>query len=126
MGLTRTRWWLPLFSVFLGVLCLTALWIGDDLGMGLFAFGLMAAIAGAIHIHWLALLVGPFAILGFFAGERRRRLEQLQELNRAYRGTALVLGDVVEQQRWCQLDWRERRPCCPPSPALPHCSLSGV
>ena len=54
--------------------------------------GLMAAIAGAIHIHWLALLVGPFAILGFFAGERRRRLEQLLELNRAYRGTALVLG----------------------------------
>jgi HD-GYP domain-containing protein (c-di-GMP phosphodiesterase class II) len=58
--------------------------------------GLMAALAAADHPRWLILLVGPFAILGFFAGERRRRLEQLQELNRAYRGTALVLGDVIE------------------------------
>jgi HD domain len=58
--------------------------------------GLMAALAASWHIVWLALLVGPFAILGFFAGERRRRLEQMQDLNDAYRGTALVLGDVVE------------------------------
>ena len=35
MALTRTRWWLPLFSLFLGLLMLAAFWIGDDLGMGL-------------------------------------------------------------------------------------------
>jgi HD-GYP domain-containing protein (c-di-GMP phosphodiesterase class II) len=58
--------------------------------------GLMAALAAATGPLWLALLLGPIGILGFFAGERRERLEQLQELNRAYRGTALVLGDVVE------------------------------
>ena len=58
--------------------------------------GLMAALAAVDGPLWLALLVGPLAILWFFAGERRKRLEQLQELNRAYRGTALVLGDVVE------------------------------
>jgi putative nucleotidyltransferase with HDIG domain len=44
----------------------------------------------------------PFAILpllgllAVFARERRVRLEQLLELGNAYRGTALVLGDVVE------------------------------
>jgi putative nucleotidyltransferase with HDIG domain len=44
----------------------------------------------------------PFAILpllgllAVFARERRVRLEQLLELGDAYRGTALVLGDVVE------------------------------
>jgi len=38
-------------------------------------------------------LLGLFAL---FARERHERLESLLELNRAYHGTALVLGDVVE------------------------------
>jgi putative nucleotidyltransferase with HDIG domain len=38
-------------------------------------------------------LLGVFAV---FARERHERLESLLELNNAYRGTALVLGDVVE------------------------------
>ncbi len=38
-------------------------------------------------------LIGLFAVL---ARERRQRLQSLVELNNAYRGTALVLGDVVE------------------------------
>jgi putative nucleotidyltransferase with HDIG domain len=38
-------------------------------------------------------LLGLFAL---FARERHERLESLLELNNAYRGTALVLGDVVE------------------------------
>src|SRR5579884_3434917 len=38
-------------------------------------------------------LLGLFAV---FAGERHQRLESLLELNSAYHGTALVLGDVVE------------------------------
>ncbi len=36
------------------------------------------------------------AVLATFARERHRHLEGLLELNNAYRGTALVLGDVVE------------------------------
>jgi putative nucleotidyltransferase with HDIG domain len=43
------------------------------------------------------LLVAPlFVMLRFFSNERRERLEQLAELNDAYQGTALLLGDVVE------------------------------
>ena len=38
-------------------------------------------------------LVGVLAV---FAREREARMESLAELNAAYRGTALVLGDVVE------------------------------
>jgi putative nucleotidyltransferase with HDIG domain len=41
-------------------------------------------------------LIPLLGVLATFARERRRRLEGLLELNRAYRGTALVLGDVVE------------------------------
>jgi hypothetical protein len=41
----------------------------------------------------------PLPVLGLlavFARERRQRLEGLVELSNAYRGTALVLGDMVE------------------------------
>jgi HD-GYP domain-containing protein (c-di-GMP phosphodiesterase class II) len=41
-------------------------------------------------------LLPLLGLLAMFARERRGRLEQLLELNSAYRGTALVLGDVVE------------------------------
>jgi putative nucleotidyltransferase with HDIG domain len=41
-------------------------------------------------------LVPMLGVFAMFAGERHRRLQSLLELNSAYRGTALVLGDVVE------------------------------
>jgi HD-GYP domain-containing protein (c-di-GMP phosphodiesterase class II) len=41
-------------------------------------------------------LVPMLGLLATFAHERQRRLQHLLELNSAYRGTALVLGDVVE------------------------------
>ncbi|HEY1509583.1 MAG TPA: HD-GYP domain-containing protein [Solirubrobacteraceae bacterium] len=41
-------------------------------------------------------LVPLLGLLALFGHERRRRLEGVLELGSAYRGTALVLGDVVE------------------------------
>jgi putative nucleotidyltransferase with HDIG domain len=41
-------------------------------------------------------LLPLLGLLGFLAHERHKRMESLVELNSAYRGTALVLGDVVE------------------------------
>jgi putative nucleotidyltransferase with HDIG domain len=46
---------------------------------------------------WAALALLPlFGVLAIFSREREARLASLTELSRAYRGTALVLGDVVE------------------------------
>jgi putative nucleotidyltransferase with HDIG domain len=43
------------------------------------------------------LLLAPlFGVLGWLAKERRARMDQMIELNDAYHGTALLLGDVVE------------------------------
>jgi HD-GYP domain-containing protein (c-di-GMP phosphodiesterase class II) len=57
----------------------------------------MAVAFATQHRPWAILLMLPlFAVLGVFSRERRARLDQLIELNDAYRGTALVLGDVVE------------------------------
>ncbi len=51
----------------------------------------------ATHSQLALLLVAPlFGMLKFFSHERHERLQQLAELNGAYQGTALLLGDVVE------------------------------
>ncbi len=42
------------------------------------------------------LIVPLFGVLRYFSKERDERLSQLNELNDAYQGTALLLGDVVE------------------------------
>jgi hypothetical protein len=58
--------------------------------------GLAIAFATAQH-RWAMLSVLPlFGVMSVFSREREARMEQLIELNDAYHGTALVLGDVVE------------------------------
>ena len=70
-------------------------WVyGIDAGLS----GMAVIVAEDIHKFPIAAL-GPLPILGLlavFARERRDRITGLLELNNAYRGTALVLGDVVE------------------------------
>jgi putative nucleotidyltransferase with HDIG domain len=64
--------------------------------LALAPLGLVVAFAAVSHA-WAVLLIVPlFGVLRQFSQERHVRLEQLIELNDAYRGTALVLGDVVE------------------------------
>jgi len=68
-------------------------------------YGIDAALSGtalvvAEDIHTApiaALAVVPLlGLLAVFAHERHQRLESMLELSSAYRGTALVLGDVIE------------------------------
>jgi putative nucleotidyltransferase with HDIG domain len=60
--------------------------------------GVGLAVAQDMHSRpAIELVIGPLlALLALFARERRDRLHSLLELGNAYRGTALVLGDVVE------------------------------
>ena len=64
--------------------------------LALSPIGLAVAFATTEH-GWALLSVLPlFGVMSVFSREREARMEQLIELNDAYRGTALVLGDVVE------------------------------
>jgi hypothetical protein len=72
--LYRTRWFMPSFTVFLGLLMLGAFWIGDNLTEGLLAFAVMACVA---------------ALFGFGA----RRSE-----------TLAGLGGPARDERWAQID----------------------
>jgi putative nucleotidyltransferase with HDIG domain len=62
------------------------------------ALGLaMALTTLAVHSQWSVVLIAPlFGSMRLLSKERHDRLAQLVELNNAYQGTALLLGDVVE------------------------------
>jgi HD-GYP domain-containing protein (c-di-GMP phosphodiesterase class II) len=58
--------------------------------------GYLAALAAADHAAAVLLVLPLIALLRTFARERRARVDHALELSHAYRGTALLLGDVVE------------------------------
>jgi HD-GYP domain-containing protein (c-di-GMP phosphodiesterase class II) len=71
-------------------------WIAYAVDGALAPVGLVLAFAAVVHPA-LALLVLPLvALLRQFALERQRRIDHTLELSDAYRGTAFLLGDVVE------------------------------
>jgi HD-GYP domain-containing protein (c-di-GMP phosphodiesterase class II) len=64
--------------------------------LALAPLGLLAAFA-AVEWSWAFLLVLPLAwLLAVFARERGQRIGQELELREAYRGTVLLLGDIIE------------------------------
>ena len=58
--------------------------------------GLLAAMASALGRFAFLLVLPLVAVMAAFAQERRFRIEQAIDLSRAYQGTALLLGDVIE------------------------------
>jgi HD-GYP domain-containing protein (c-di-GMP phosphodiesterase class II) len=57
----------------------------------------MVAALGCVSHPWLVTFSLPLVgLLGYFARERHVRIDHALELSAAYRGTALLLGDVVE------------------------------
>jgi hypothetical protein len=68
----RSRWWTPAVSLFLGLLMLGAFWIGDQPGVGLACFGIMAGL-GAL----------------FFFGQRSETLRALGGPGRDERWTMI-------------------------------------
>jgi putative nucleotidyltransferase with HDIG domain len=71
------------------------LWV-DAIDAGLSAVAFIVAKHVRAEPASVLALVPLLGILAVFARERHQRLQSLLELNEAYRGTALVLGDVVE------------------------------
>jgi HD-GYP domain-containing protein (c-di-GMP phosphodiesterase class II) len=58
--------------------------------------GLAVALAAQEHRAAVLLVLPLIGLLGEFARERRARIDHTLELSHAYRGTAMLLGDVVE------------------------------
>jgi putative nucleotidyltransferase with HDIG domain len=62
----------------------------------LFPLGLLIAAAAVSHPGLELIALSPTAMMLLLARERQQRLDQTRALSTAYRGTALLLGDVVE------------------------------
>ena len=58
--------------------------------------GLMLALATRTHPYVVVLILPLVALLQNFSRERKQRIDHALELSDAYRGTAFLLGDVVE------------------------------
>jgi HD-GYP domain-containing protein (c-di-GMP phosphodiesterase class II) len=60
------------------------------------AIGVLAGIAGERQPLAVALVLPLMGLLALFARERRQRIEHALALSHAYRGTALLMSDVLE------------------------------
>ena len=58
--------------------------------------GLLAAMAATLEPYAVLLVLPLAGLFAVFAGERQVRIHQAVELSRAYRGTTLLLADVLE------------------------------
>jgi HD-GYP domain-containing protein (c-di-GMP phosphodiesterase class II) len=63
---------------------------------GLAPIGLLVAFASVRHPPLVLIVLPLVGLLALFAREREQRIDAALELGHAYRGTAFLLGDVVE------------------------------
>ena len=68
-------------------------WLVDGL---LAPIGLLAAFASSHHAYAFVLVLPLALLLKLFARERNERIDQALELGGAYRGIAMLLGDLLE------------------------------
>lgn len=98
MQISKSKWFLPLFAVGLGLAMLAATWIGGDLNTGLFSLGVMAAFGALI-------LFGGRSetIRGLRGDGRDERFRQIDVVATAIAGlvviAAIIVGFLVEVAR---------------------------
>ena len=100
MALTRTRWWLPLLSLFLGVLFLAAFWIGDDLRSGLYALALMAGVGLVV------LLGGRSEMIRGLRGDGRDEYWERIDVHATYLAGLVTIGLILGMCMW---EWAHAR-----------------
>ena len=97
---TRSRWFLPLFALALGVVCLVAFWIGGNRGDGLRALAVMVAVG-------VLFLVGGRSetIRGLRGDGRDERFERIDLVAGAFAGHLLITLVVA----MCVWEWAHGR-----------------
>jgi putative nucleotidyltransferase with HDIG domain len=71
-------------------------WLAYAVDAALAPVGLAVAFATVGHTYLVVLVLPLVGLLRYFAQERQARIDNALELSSAYRGTAFLLGDVVE------------------------------
>jgi hypothetical protein len=90
MQVTRTKWFLPLFAVALGLIMLAAQWIGGHPGSGLGSLAIMTAFGAAI------LLGGRSETIRGLRGDGRdERFAQIDLAATAIAGLVVIVAIIV-------------------------------
>jgi hypothetical protein len=90
MRVTRSKWFVPLLSVALGVVVFAAQWVGGDPGSGLVSLGIMAAFGALI------LLGGRSETIRGLRGDGRdERFRMIDIHATALAGLAVILAIIV-------------------------------
>jgi hypothetical protein len=88
--ITRSKWFVPLFCVFLGLVVFVASWIGGHPAAGLFSLGLMTAFGLVI------LLAGRSETIRGLRGDGRdERFAQIDQRATAAAGLAVIIALIV-------------------------------
>ena len=89
-AITRSKWFLPSFSVALGLIILGASWLGGNPGAGAFSFGLLAVFG------LLVLLAGRSETIRGLRGDGRdERFAQIDLQATAVTGLVLLVALIV-------------------------------
>jgi|SRR4051794_31735873 hypothetical protein len=90
MQMTRSKWFLPLFAVALGVAFLAAQWIGGDPGAGLFSLAILSGFGA------LVLLGGRSETVRGLRGDGRdERFREIDIHATALAGMAVIVTIIV-------------------------------
>jgi len=90
MQISKSKWFLPAFSVGLGVVMMAAIWIGGDPGLGLQALGVMTVFAAIV------LLGGRSETIRGLRGDGRdERFRQLDLAATAISGLAVITAIII-------------------------------
>jgi hypothetical protein len=90
MGVIRSKWFVPLLSVALGIVVFAAQWVGGDPGSGLVSFGIMAGFGALI------LLGGRSETIRGLRGDGRdERFRMIDIHATALAGLAVILAIIV-------------------------------
>jgi len=90
MRITRSKWFLPLFSVALGLLLFAAQWVGGNPGSGLVSLGIMTAFGA------LVLLGGRSETIRGLRGDGRdERFRQIDIHATAIAGLAVIIAIIA-------------------------------
>ena len=90
MRVTRSKWFVPLLSVALGIVVFAAQWIGGDPGSGLVSFGILAGFGALI------LLGGRSETIRGLRGDGRdERFRMIDIHATALAGLAVILAIIV-------------------------------
>ena len=114
MNVTRSKWFMPAFSLALGAACLAAFWIGGDRDDGLRALGMMGLLAAIL------LVGGRSELIRGLRGDGRDEYWARLDHRATLVGGHVAIGGLIVMCLW---EWAHGRSG---TPYTPLAGISGL